>query len=108
MNVNYLSLKAKKIGMLLIKQGIVKGPKPIITKNEITNLSYKYDCYKVGGRSLNNIFILMNNSFATVYVRAKYTCYRKAYQSIIKTKINNKDVDHLYPRSKVKKMNLLL
>lgn len=80
----------------------LKGPYPTLFLKDFNTLPKDIKYYKVGRRSIENVFVLARYEYFTMYVRKRYSCYRKAYQDVFKDSIIGRDVDHLVPRSTVK------
>ncbi|HAS6972324.1 TPA: hypothetical protein I7284_24190 [Vibrio parahaemolyticus] len=93
-------------GLDLLVKGL-KGPVLKMEKNLLI-MQPGYRFYRVGRRSLKNVFVMEKSGYATVYVRSGYRDYRKAFQSVFGNKLDSlKDVDHLYPKSKAKASEFL-
>lgn len=91
---------ALEIGRELQGLGL-RGPAPRLSIRDIRSLGTKVRIYKVGKRKIENCFLLVRSGYATLYVTGKYDGYRNAYKSIFKVSLTGRDIDHLFPRSRV-------
>lgn len=89
---------AYQYGIEMKRLGVL-GPMPIVKKSDLLK---NIQVYRIGNRCPKNVFVLVNNSYASIYVNPKYSSYRNAYKNVFFDNLQGCDVDHLFPRSKVK------
>lgn len=97
-------ITAKQYGEKMRMQGVL-WPAPAIALSDQAMAGVTI--WQVGGRSVENVFVLERRGWATVYVAPKYLDYRKAFDQAMPRTSSGLDVDHLFPKSRARQGDYL-
>jgi len=92
--------RAGEYGSEMIRRGL-KGPAPKLSFNEIASLVQAQEAkiFRIGRRRPEKVLLLVRKGFGTLYAKATYGGYRKAYMLVFPDSLTGRDIDHLAPRS---------
>lgn len=90
-------ITARQYGEMMRREQIL-WPAPAIDVKDLRQPGIQI--FKIGQRSLENVFVFSRRNWATVYVHPDYTGYRDAFDMVMPRDSTGRDVDHLLPKSK--------